>query len=121
MLSSSTQLEYSRYKNLQFCRYASIRSIVLGFTATFFAAFDIPVFWPILVMYWCVLFFVTMKKQILHMMKHRYVPFSWGKKVEQECFVRVDLVEVVSIPHNLVFFMVRVQTYNGKGPRKDSK
>ena len=32
-------------------------------------------------MYWLVLFTVTMKKQILHMIKHRYVPFSWGKKV----------------------------------------
>ena len=28
-----------------------------------------------------VLFFVTMKRQILHMIKHRYVPFSFGKKV----------------------------------------
>ncbi|KAL6782453.1 RER1 [Auxenochlorella protothecoides x Auxenochlorella symbiontica] len=60
--------------------YASIRSLLLGFAATFFAAFDIPVFWPILVLYWFVLFFVTMKKQILHMVKYRYLPFSWGKK-----------------------------------------
>lgn len=28
-----------------------------------------------------ILFFVTMKRQIMHMVKYRYVPFSFGKKV----------------------------------------
>lgn len=60
--------------------YASIRSIVLGFLATFFPIFDVPVFWPILVMYWCILFVVTMRRQIRHMIKYKYVPFSFGKK-----------------------------------------
>lgn len=60
--------------------YASIRSVWLGTFATFFPFFDIPVFWPILVMYWLILFTVTMKRQIKHMIKHRYVPFSFGKK-----------------------------------------
>lgn len=60
--------------------YASIRSVVMGFFATFFPIFDVPVFWPILVMYWLVLFFVTMKRQIKHMIKYKYVPFSFGKK-----------------------------------------
>jgi len=46
---------------------------------TFFSMFDIPVFWPILLLYFCVLFFITMKRQILHMYKHKYVPLSWGK------------------------------------------
>ena len=40
-----------------------------------------PVFWPILLMYWLVLLFVTMKRQIKHMIKYRYIPFSLGKKV----------------------------------------
>ena len=40
-----------------------------------------PVFWPILLMYWMVLLFVTMKRQIKHMIKYRYIPFSLGKKV----------------------------------------
>lgn len=43
--------------------------------------FDVPVFWPILLLYWCILFFVTMKRQIMHMIKYKYVPFSFGKKV----------------------------------------
>lgn len=36
---------------------------------------------PILLLYWFILFFVTMKRQIMHMVKYRYVPFSLGKKV----------------------------------------
>ncbi len=48
---------------------------------TFFSMFDVPVFWPILLLYWCLLFFVTMKRQIKHMIKYKYLPFSWGKKV----------------------------------------
>jgi len=46
---------------------------------TFFSIFDIPVFWPILLLYFCVLFFMTMKRQIMHMYKHKYVPISFGK------------------------------------------
>lgn len=46
---------------------------------TFFSVFDIPVFWPILLMYFFILFFMTMKRQIMHMYKHKYVPISWGK------------------------------------------
>jgi len=60
--------------------YASFRSLVLGFAATFFPVFDVPVFWPILLLYWIVLFLVTMKRQIQHMIKYRYIPFSFGKK-----------------------------------------
>lgn len=67
---------------------------------TFFPIFDVPVFWPILLIYWIVLFLVTMKRQILHMIKYRYLPFSRGKKVFQDLkltyqfdlyFVLIDL------------------------------
>ncbi len=43
-------------------------------------AFDIPVFWPILLMYFCFLFFLTMRRQIHHMIKFKYIPFDIGKK-----------------------------------------
>eukprot|EP00934_Nitzschia_sp_Nitz4_P005529 Nitzschia sp. Nitz4//scaffold75_size92586//22538//23223//NITZ4_004845-RA/size92586-augustus-gene-0.87-mRNA-1//-1//CDS//3329557675//5519//frame0 len=46
---------------------------------TFFPVFDIPVYWPILVIYFFVLVFMTMKRQIMHMYKHNYVPISFGK------------------------------------------
>lgn len=47
---------------------------------TFTTLFNVPVFWPILVVYFVSLFGMTMRKQILHMIKHRYVPFDLGKK-----------------------------------------
>ena len=59
--------------------YACTRSTVIAFFMTFFEVFDVPVFWPILLLYFIVLFFITMKRQIRHMIKHRYVPWSWGK------------------------------------------
>jgi hypothetical protein len=48
---------------------------------TLLPMFDVPVFWPILLLYWLLLFAVTMKRQIKHMIKYRYLPFSTGKKV----------------------------------------
>ncbi|GAX76245.1 hypothetical protein CEUSTIGMA_g3689.t1 [Chlamydomonas eustigma] len=60
--------------------YSSMKSILVGFLMTFFSVFDVPVFWPILLLYWFILFFVTMKRQIMHMIKHKYIPFSFGKK-----------------------------------------
>ncbi|XP_006404814.2 LOW QUALITY PROTEIN: protein RER1C [Eutrema salsugineum] len=57
-----------------------IRAFAIGFTMTFFDVFDVPVFWPILLFYWVMLFILTMRKQIQHMIKYRYVPFSFGKQ-----------------------------------------
>jgi Rer1 family len=58
---------------------ASSRGALTCLGMTFFPIFDVPVFWPILVMYFFVLFFMTMKRQIMHMYKHKYVPISFGK------------------------------------------
>jgi len=58
---------------------ACTRGVVMSLFMTFFSVFDIPVFWPILLMYFGVLFFMTMKRQILHMWKHKYVPISFAK------------------------------------------
>eukprot|EP00565_Helicotheca_tamesis_P005619 CAMPEP_0185723140 /NCGR_PEP_ID=MMETSP1171-20130828/79_1 /TAXON_ID=374046 /ORGANISM="Helicotheca tamensis, Strain CCMP826" /LENGTH=199 /DNA_ID=CAMNT_0028390805 /DNA_START=42 /DNA_END=641 /DNA_ORIENTATION=+ len=55
------------------------RGAGICFIMTFFSVFDVPVFWPILLIYFGVLFFMTMKRQILHMYKHKYVPISFGK------------------------------------------
>lgn len=40
------------------------KSTIIGLICTFFDAFNIPVFWPILVMYFITLFCITMKRQI---------------------------------------------------------
>lgn len=42
--------------------------------------FDVPVFWPILLIYFLTLFALTMRNQIAHMIKYRYIPFAWGKQ-----------------------------------------
>ncbi|GJV01693.1 RER1B-like protein [Tanacetum coccineum] len=60
--------------------YAITKAFIISILMTFFSMFDIPVFWPILLCYWLVLLTLTMKKQIMHMIKYKYVPFSIGKQ-----------------------------------------
>ncbi|KAJ5087597.1 hypothetical protein N7456_011213 [Penicillium angulare] len=59
--------------------HSATRAIAIGFVCSWFAVFNIPVFWPVLVVYWFILFVLTMRRQIQHMIKYRYVPFSFGK------------------------------------------
>lgn len=59
--------------------YAISKSTVIGFVCTFFEFFNVPVFWPILVLYFFILFCITMKRQIMHMVKYRYLPFTHSK------------------------------------------
>ncbi|KAL1499148.1 hypothetical protein AB1Y20_013659 [Prymnesium parvum] len=59
--------------------YSLTKAFCVAFVLTFFSVFNIPVFWPILLMYFIALFILTMKRQIKHMIKYRYVPFSFGK------------------------------------------
>ncbi|TNN10419.1 Protein RER1 isoform 1 [Schistosoma japonicum] len=58
---------------------STVRAIMISIFCTFLPFLDIPVFWPILVMYFIMLFSIMMKKQIKHMIKYRYVPFTYGK------------------------------------------
>ncbi|KAL4646058.1 protein RER1 isoform X3 [Arapaima gigas] len=60
--------------------HSATKGIVIAMICTFFDAFNVPVFWPILVMYFIMLFCITMKRQIKHMIKYRYLPFTHGKK-----------------------------------------
>jgi len=59
--------------------YSATKATAIAFFCTFFEFFNIPVFWPILVMYFITLFCITMKRQIKHMIRFRYIPFTWGK------------------------------------------
>lgn len=47
-----------------FARHSATKGIVIAMICTFFDAFNVPVFWPILVMYFIMLFCITMKRQI---------------------------------------------------------
>mmetsp|Transcript_8043 Transcript_8043/g.12156 ORF Transcript_8043/g.12156 Transcript_8043/m.12156 type:complete len:200 (+) Transcript_8043:74-673(+) len=57
--------------------YGCVKAIFVAFWCTFIPVFNVPVFWPILMMYFFVLFILTMKRQIKHMIKHKYLPFSF--------------------------------------------
>ncbi|WFD34145.1 hypothetical protein MCUN1_000981 [Malassezia cuniculi] len=56
------------------------QAIVLSIFATFFSAFDVPVYWPILLVYFIILFVITMRRQIQHMIHYKYIPFDFGRK-----------------------------------------
>ncbi|ORZ15670.1 golgi membrane protein [Absidia repens] len=60
--------------------YAVTKATVIALFCSFFRIFDIPVYWPILLVYFCVLFAITMRRQIKHMVKYRYIPFDLNKR-----------------------------------------
>ncbi|EGZ11433.1 hypothetical protein PHYSODRAFT_518489 [Phytophthora sojae] len=61
--------------------YSTFKAAIVSLLMTLSSAFDVPVFWPILLIYFIVLFALTMKRQIKHMWKHNYVPWDHGKQV----------------------------------------
>ncbi|KAI4724703.1 retrieval of early ER protein Rer1 [Aureobasidium sp. EXF-10728] len=79
--------------------HAATRAIVIGFLCSWSEIFNLPVFWPVLVVYWLILVVLTMRRQIQHMLskniyityttgepradqqkEYRYVPWDFGKK-----------------------------------------
>ena len=62
-----------------FQRLSATKAVSISIFLAMFKIFDVPVFWPILLLYFFALFFLTMKRQINHMRKHGYVPWSFGK------------------------------------------
>ncbi|KAL7101425.1 hypothetical protein ACP275_08G053000 [Erythranthe tilingii] len=60
--------------------YSITKAFCIAFVLTFFSVFDVPVFWPILLFYWIMLCMLTLRRQIEHMIKYKYVPFSFGKQ-----------------------------------------
>lgn len=60
--------------------YSGTKATLLSLFLSMFSVFDMPVFWPILLVYFIVLTFLTLRRQIKHMYKHHYVPWTTGKK-----------------------------------------
>lgn len=44
--------------------HSATRVIVIAFFCSWFEVFNVPVFWPVLVMYWFILFFLTSKSAL---------------------------------------------------------
>lgn len=59
---------------------SACRGMLFAIFSTFFSVLDLPVFWPILVIYFILLFCLTMRQQVKRMVKYKYIPFSWGKQ-----------------------------------------
>ena len=55
-------------------------TFLIAIPMTFFDAFNIPVFWPLLLFYFILIFFLIMRRQINHMIKYNYLPWDTGKK-----------------------------------------
>ena len=55
-------------------------TFLIAIPMTFFDAFNIPVFWPLLLVYFVLIFFLIMRRQIKHMIKYKYLPWDSGKK-----------------------------------------
>lgn len=60
--------------------YSSTVATTMSICATFFPVFDVPVFWPVLVFYFILLFVMTMRRQWLDMKRLKYVPWDIGNK-----------------------------------------
>lgn len=67
-----------RLPEFKFWRNGTLAAVASLFMS-FFSVFDIPVFWPILLVYFILLFTLTMRKQIQHMIKYKYLPWDIGK------------------------------------------
>lgn len=60
--------------------YLGTRATLFSLFLSMFDMFDLPVFWPILLLYFFILTFLTLRRQIQHMYKHHYVPWTTGKR-----------------------------------------
>lgn len=56
--------------------HTATRAVVLAFLCSWSEIFNLPVFWPVLVVYWLILVVLTMRRQIQHML---------SKKMESTC------------------------------------
>jgi hypothetical protein len=93
--------------------YSASKATLIAFICTFFEFFNIPVFWPILVMYFITLFCITMKRQIK--VREKLLPQLRYNKVIQTLF----LVAHDSIPLHPVHLW-KTQVY-GKGRQGEKK
>ena len=51
--------------------HSATRAVGIAFLCCWSQIFNLPVFWPVLVVYWLILVFLTMRRQIQSMIKYR--------------------------------------------------
>eukprot|EP00914_Ancora_sagittata_P016973 GHVO01033543.1.p2 GENE.GHVO01033543.1~~GHVO01033543.1.p2 ORF type:complete len:201 (+),score=13.93 GHVO01033543.1:718-1320(+) len=62
------------------CWTLIFRATTLSLVCTTIEFFNLPVYWPLLVVYFIILFAITIKHQVTKMLKHRYIPVSLRKQ-----------------------------------------
>jgi fatty acid desaturase len=60
--------------NSYICRYDTATACLLALASTLLGFLNVPVFWPILLIYFVALLIVSLKQRVQHMIKHRYIP-----------------------------------------------
>ena len=63
---------YRKVKEYTFWSRVSL-TLFISIICTFFKGFDIPVFWPLLLVYFFLIFGLVMKRQIQHMIKYYFI------------------------------------------------
>jgi hypothetical protein len=58
--------------------HSATRAVCIAFACSWSEIFNLPVFWPVLVVYWLILVFLTMRRQIQSMIKYRYVLLEYS-------------------------------------------
>ncbi|KAL0227775.1 hypothetical protein RCL1_003918 [Eukaryota sp. TZLM3-RCL] len=58
----------------------SFTATIISLFCTFLPFLDLPVYVPILVIYFCAISFVMLRVQVTNWIKYRYVPWNVGKK-----------------------------------------
>ena len=56
-----------------------VRALLIASALTLFSLFDIPAYWPILVIYFLILFVSQFWSRVEHMIQHKYVPWQRNK------------------------------------------
>ncbi|KAJ5070938.1 protein rer1 [Anaeramoeba ignava] len=58
----------------------SFYATIISLFSTLSDDLDFPIYWPLLLFYFLILFLVAMRNQLAHMIKYRYIPFNFKKK-----------------------------------------
>lgn len=74
--------------------HSATRAIAIGFLCSWFELFNVPVFWPVLVMYWIILFTLTSK---FTPSRGRHVRFSTDPVYSEEADPAHDQVPICPI------------------------
>jgi len=60
--------------------HGACKAFVVAYICTFVPFFNVPVFWPMLLVYFVMVFGISIHRQVAHMWHYNYVPWTTGSK-----------------------------------------